>query len=409
MRKSILIVDDEPQVQNTLRQWLVASAPDWRVELSASGMDALHKMAKCQFDAIIADLSLTGMDGIELLGEVRMHHPGTARIIMCRQNERQALQSAFGLAHQYIFKPCKLERLMEALSSVVNRNSIGNENIKKLLGQIKSIPSLPSNYVDLKKEAQSENASLHNVAAIIQRDPAMLAKILQLVNSVQYGLSQQVSNIQEAVMYLGLETIQSLFLSLHLFSYFQRTQIKSCQLANLWNHSWKTATLARQMALAVGVRAHTVEESFTAGILHDLGKLVLAGGMADSYKMTIAKASEERISEIEAEKAVFHCTHAEVGSYLLGLWGIATPIVDAVHYHHIPLQANHLDIHALTVVHVANFLSHLHTDADQAIINSGIDLDYLASVNCLEHLETWQDIYREVEQRAGKRSGAAVA
>ena len=402
MKKTILIVDSEPKVLNTLSQWLSVSAPEWHVQCATSGTGALQLLAQGRFDAILTDLSLVGMDGIELLGEVRMRYPGMARIIMCKHTERQTLQSAFGLAHQYIFKPCKMERLLDVLRSVVDRNSLGNQQLVTLLGQIQSIPSLPSFYVDLKREIQSENASLHNVAAIIQRDPGMTAKILQLVNSVHYGLAQSVSNIHEAVMHLGIETIQSLVLTLQLFSYFQRTQIQSSQLASLWDHSWRVATLARRMALVTGAKAQMVDDTFTAGILHDLGKLILAGGIPLSYNMMLRKAKAEKISQVEAEKAIFQCSHGEVGGYLLGLWGISNSIVDAVCYHHTPLQASHLDVHPLTFVHVANFLSHLDSSSEFAVINSGVDLDYLATINGLEYLEVWQDTFIEVERRSQK-------
>ena len=391
MQKSILIVDDEPKVLQALHRMLRAMEAQWVVAFAESGAQALQLMALQPFDVVISDLAMPGMDGAQLLTEVMQRYPQCSRIVMCWNSDQPALSRLYGIAHQYLFKPCEPATLASVLNNLFSRAEVlKDEKVKKLISHVRSIPSLPSLYLELQREMQSENASLEHVGEIVSRDPGMAAKLLQLVNSAYFGLSRKVATPGDAALYLGVETIKSIVLSLQLFSHFDRARLQSCNLALLWEHSWTTGVLAKRLTVSECGNSPHADQAFTGGLLHDVGKMVLAANLPDLYRTACLMAAHQGVPMVDAERRTFGCDHAEVGGYLLGLWGLPASIVDAVTFHHCPSWASASEFSAVTAVHVANALRQDRQGA--AAKESQVDLEHLANLNLLERYAEWQEI-----------------
>jgi putative nucleotidyltransferase with HDIG domain len=218
-----------------------------------------------------------------------------------------------------------------------------------------ALPSVPSLYLEMAEELQSPEPSIQKVGQIIARDPGMTAKILQLANSAFFGLRRRLSNPADAVAYLGLDHVQHLFLAVHAFSQFTPPPTTSFSIELLWEHSVATAALAKSIAKQEEASKDIIEDAFTAGLLHDIGKLMLACRLSRSHAEAAYRAKMRGIPLWVAEHEVLSATHAEVGAYLLGLWGLPDGVVESVAYHHCPVNCANNSFCALTALHAADY------------------------------------------------------
>jgi HD-like signal output (HDOD) protein len=252
---------------------------------------------------------------------------------------------------------------------------------------MQTLPSLPTLYLEVLDAIQDPHGSLERVGDIISRDISMTAKMLQLVNSAFFGLRRHVSSPGEAVKLLGLDTIKALVLSMQIFSHFDQKQEGAFALDVLWQHSLATSTCAKRIAQDQQSDRHVVDHAFMAGLLHDVGKLVLAANLPDLYSATLVQAQTHGTTVWEAERALLGTTHAEVGAYLLGLWGLPDPIVETLAFHHCPSACPDQRFSPLTAVHIANAL----VDSTEAgDTHAALDSAYVAQLGLSERLPTWR-------------------
>jgi HD-like signal output (HDOD) protein len=261
-----------------------------------------------------------------------------------------------------------------------------------------TVPSIPALFAEITNAVESDTASLQAIGAIMAKDMGMTAKVLQLANSAYFGTRRSVSTVEQAVMFLGLDTIQTLVLSVHIFSQFPKESAASFPIDCMWMESMESGRVARAIARAEGRSPLEVEQAYTAGVLHNVGTLVLAANLPDRVSAVLAKASTDGMPEWEAERSEFGVSHAEVGAYLLGLWGLSDPIVEAVAYHHRPNDcAGGEGFRPLTAVHVAQAL---YQEATQRPGHSSarIDAVYLDRLRMTDRLPLWRQLARETEK-----------
>jgi response regulator RpfG family c-di-GMP phosphodiesterase len=292
--KTLLFVDDEPKVLQGLQRQLRLMRNEWDMNFVEGGPQALAFMASRPVDIIVSDMKMPGMDGSQLLSEVVLRHPQTVRIILSGHAESEAVLRLVGPAHQYLSKPCDPDELRKAIThAFALRDLLGNERLKRLITRIKHLPTLPAMQNEFTKELRKDSPSLEHIGEIISRDIGMTAKILQLVNSAFFGLAQPVSNPTEAVIYLGLNTIRSLALSVEIFSQYDQKVCQSFSLDVLAHHSWVAGSMARCLAQMERRELKILEQCFLAGLLHDIGQLILAFGLHEEYSEVIAKAKKK--------------------------------------------------------------------------------------------------------------------
>lgn len=391
-KKTILFVDDEPRVLDGLRRMLFRYEDLWEAEFASSGAEALSILAASSFDVIVADMRMPGMNGAVLLSEVARLYPQMVRMILSGTWEQDLRMQAAMVAHQYLSKPCDVEVLKDTLDrAFALRDVLVEPALRSLIARTSSLPSTPAAYRDLLQVLQTPDVSAREIGAALARDMGMTAKVLQLVNSAFFGRRRHITSPEEAVMFLGIDTVKALALSLSAFSSFDASRCPQFSIQDLQRHSTVVASLARQIANSRPLAKSALDDAFVAGLLHDVGQLVLVAHHSGQYDHVLraVKAGNKTLSE--AEREIFGTTHAEVGSYLLWLWGLPDSVVEAVAFHHYPGNSKADSFGPVLAVHVANVLADLQPDGTPAYGNQ-IDSTYLARIAITpQELDTWSD------------------
>jgi HD-like signal output (HDOD) protein len=385
-----MFVDDEPMVLAGLERSLRSMCKEWEMVFVNSGREALAAMTTQTFDIVVTDMRMPGMDGAQLLEEVKKRSPQSLRMILSGQSDRETILRSVNPTHQYLSKPCEGEevktRLMRAFAL---KDLLENAELKGLVSRLDSLPSLPALYLQLTEELQRPEPSLAKVAKLISADIAMTAKVLQLVNSAFFGLRCQVSKAYHAVELLGTDIVRALVLSTHVFSTFGTDLMADADVQYLWHHSMNTAGHAKKIAIQEKCPPRLVDECFTAALLHDAGKLIMASALRSQYRQVVELAKLENRGLYEAERKVFGCGHPEVGAYLFGLWGLPGSIVEAVAWHHQPFLSLQSTFSAVAAVHFASAYDEEKTGSwmsDRATI----DHEFLGRIGCREHEVAWR-------------------
>jgi putative nucleotidyltransferase with HDIG domain len=388
MNPRILFVDDEANVLSGLRRMLRGQRNVWDMHFANGGAEALEQFAIEPFDIVVSDMRMPGIDGAQLLSRVAADYPNTVRLVLSGQSEHERIFRAIGPAHQFLSKPCDEKVLVGTITRACKlRSQIQNDSLRKLISQIGTLPSIPEIYTRLVTELESEDASIESVGEIIERDLAMSLKVLQLVNSSFFGLPQHVSCPKHAVSLLGLNVIRPLSLTAAAFAQHGDPNIEGFVLSEAVDHGLAVATAARRIADLESTDPQLTDDAFIAGMLHDIGKLILATTLPDRYGEAWKLAHSQWIPLCEAEYQVFGTSHAEVGAYLLDLWGLPNPIIEAVALHHRPREAGSEQFTPLTAVYLANALS---AKSDQPLDSSDLDAEYLQSINLSNRQDAWQ-------------------
>jgi len=252
-------------------------------------------------------------------------------------------------------------------------------------------PSLPTLYLDLVRKLQSPDSSIDDIAKTVAQDIGMTAQILKIVNSAFFGLPRPTTNIAEAVSFIGVETVKHLVLAAGIFRQFEARKLGGLSLETLWQHSSRAAGAAKAIAKSERVGRQVMEDAMVAGLLHDVGKLVLASNYPDQYEEVGRQAQAKRVEWLVEEREAFGFDHADVGGYLLGLWGLPPPVVEAVAFHHFPTKSERTSFTALTAVHAANVLVQTQRPTRGGIVPPQIDLLYLAKIGRAEAVAHWHD------------------
>lgn len=229
-----------------------------------------------------------------------------------------------------------------------------NPYLESLLSRITDVPTLPASVLRVIQMIEDPFCSSSDLAKVIQSDPAMAAKVLKLANSSYYGFRQKISNIPQAVTLLGFGTLKNTLLAAAVFDMF-RVSSTGFDLPALWKHSVACGTAAQ--LLAKRARYPHAEKAFTAALLHDLGKAIYARFLPQGLTEIVSLVRTEQLAMYDAEKKVVGLSHAALGAWTLGRWGLPAPIVEAVEFHHHPTRAQ-TSFDLAAIVYLANILAH---------------------------------------------------
>ncbi|HPO13875.1 MAG TPA: response regulator [Candidatus Hydrogenedentes bacterium] len=388
----ILFVDDEPNVLDGLRRMLHSMAGVWDMRFLTDPFEALQAIQDCFFDIIVSDLRMPEMDGAVLLQEVRHRSPETVRIALSGYSDQASTLRAVSQMHQFLAKPCAPDELIAILNrATVLGNLLTNKRLKRILSEMESLPSLVTLYDDIVQELERPEPSAPFVGELIARDAAMSAKVLQLVNSALFGLPNIVSDPVHATLLLGLDTLHALVFSIKIFDQFTAETVGGLSVPDLWNHCVSVARLAKRIAMAQSAPDAVAETAFLGGLLHDIGKIVLATDTPELYANVLSESQHDHAAIISLEESALGGNHAEVGGYLMGLWGFSEPIIEAIYMHHDPAKSPSTSFGALAAVHVANGLCHLLKEPE-ASLNNTIDHAFLERLGLNRQVPIWMDL-----------------
>ncbi|MFQ5533560.1 MAG: HDOD domain-containing protein [Sphingomonadales bacterium] len=401
MKKRIIFVDDEPNVLRGLRRNLRKMRDSWDLSFANSGQEALQLLDQSDFDAVVTDMQMPEMDGAELLREVEKRAPRTIRIVLSGQTDRSSMFSLIGPSHQFISKPCDTDILVGVLQRAFGLQAVvSDKNLQTLVSGLRNIPTLPQIYSGLIKLADSPMASLQDIAEIVSQDVGLTANILKLANSGYFGIGREVNTTVQAVSLLGTEIICSLVLTKGIMARIDGSATEKKYLQQLWEHSLCCAGYARTIAKNEQMDQKTVDKTFTAGLLHDIGRFVLHASLGKRYEKTMADTQCDHQSIIEIEKKELGSTHADVGAYLLALWGLPNEIIEAAAYHHRIQDSGFKVVDISTIVHVANGLAHsFNCQCPELNLKKMINFSYLNSIGAADRLMTWAETCARLKER----------
>ena len=395
MRTKILFVDDEPAMIRVLKMGMRQMAAEWDVQFAEGGEAGLELVKKENFDVIVTDMRMAGINGAQLLNHVLRHNPETIRIVLSGYADLSEVVSCVGLTHQFLTKPCSLDDLKSCLRKVAGiKEKLGHAKLRELTGGLACLPGIPELYLEITEALQSPLTSSDRIAEIASQDPALSAKILQISNSAFFGFSRKVFSVSEAVQLLGIGVIQSLAMAVPLFTSFDRKRCPGFHIDQVWEHSAEVASIARRIYNEHLDDSHRAEQAFAAGIMHDIGKLILAEKMPEQYEAIIAESKATNTELHKIERKHLGATHAEVGAYLLALWGLPVPLIEAIASHHAPCRCGTGTLCLAGVVHIADALQHsqgLHPE----LTPNPVDAEYLKLTGLDAHYETWRRNLKE--------------
>ncbi|MGA2813527.1 MAG: response regulator [Candidatus Acidiferrum sp.] len=386
--KRILFVDDEVNILDGLKRMLRPMRGEWEMSFATGGEAALAILEASPCDVIVTDMRMPEMDGAALLEKVRERHPGVFRIILSGYTELQASLRAVPVAHQFLMKPCEPEALRAGIARAASLgNILDSRMLTSLVGGLRDLPPLPRVFAKLKLALADPNTSMEQISRIVEQDVAVSAKLLQVVNSAFFGLARNVTDIKSAVVCLGMSVLQDLVLTIEVQRSFTPNEflteefLEGCQ-----RHAQLTARIAGGIAHEVRLTPAVV----LAALLHDVGKLVIAERTPAHFARVLEEAEVEHIPLFAAEERLIHISHAEVGGYLLSLWGLPGDVVEAVAHHHHPRRVSHSGIDMVLVVYLANLLAHEREAISKAAPPPLIDMEILEEVGVASRLDDWR-------------------
>ena len=374
----ILFVDDDSDVLEGFKRVLFKMRKEWDMEFVTSGEAALEKLENESFNAIVTDIGMSGISGTELFRIVKENHPEVARIIISGSTDMNHLLITVDTAHQFLLKPVNPVVLKDTLARVISLGHyLQDRELIKRVHQIDSLPTQPERYLELLEAIPT--ASIKEIAAIIKKDLAMTVKILQLVNSPFFGIKPRVENIYHAIGLIGVDILRSLVLTLEIFSKFQVKSPLKAELKEIFNHSSDVAGFARLIAMEITQDKVIANDSYLAGLLHDVGKLIILAEFSADYCRIKQRLKDLKKMSRQVEQDILAVDHSQLGAYLLGLWGLPEFLVETAAHHHSPGEYLCKEFSPVLAVHMADAIIGSETDGTPPTtpLPPGLDLDCL--------------------------------
>jgi HD-like signal output (HDOD) protein len=330
-RKRVLFVDDEAAILDGLKAVLRPQRREWDMVFALGGPAGLSEVERSTFDVVVTDMRMPIVDGAALLTRVKELQPRAVRLVLSGQTDSQTALKTVFTAHQFLAKPCDTEKLRSVVKRCCDLNELlAGEELRSLAGDVSVLPTPPTTYLAISRALADPNCAISDVARIVEREPALCAKVLQVANSAFFGLPRAVSSVSQAATYLGTLTLRDLALAMESLALVQsRKALPAASYMAFQVNALAVGLLGRR---CFGGDRRKADEAFVAGMLRDMGHLVL-----ESNKATVEPD-----------------VHASLSAYLLGLWGIPHPVIEAVAFHEHPERIEHEGLEVVDVVHVCD-------------------------------------------------------
>ena len=387
--RRVLFVDDDPVLLAELARQL-SGARGWKTSFASSGPQAMDWLGREPFDVVVADMGMPVMDGAALLSQVLERYPSVIRIVLSGHTDIESAMRAIPVAQQFLTKPCDPEQLRDVVErACALREKLAEDRIRAAVGRVKQLPTRPMVYCQLERVLSDPNASIAQVARVIEQDPGISTKVLQLVNSAFIGIRYPTASIETAAKYIGFKLLRSLVAYCGIYEVAARAGGAAWKVFDQ-HHALVTAGIAR----AIADEEQEYDDAFTSGLLHDVGRLVLGLSFGPECSQLTAMGARREQPEHVLERELFGVTSGEVGGYLLGLWGLPLLVVEAVSWHAEPWCMGDPRWELPAVLHVACLLSreeapkagaplHCHTEEER---------DYLQKLDLDGRLTEWRQL-----------------
>lgn len=349
--KTVMFVDDEKFILRSLKR--LFKNQEYQTVFMNSGQEALVYLEENKIDLLVSDIRMPDMDGFELLSKVKALYPKVLRVALSGFTESHTIYKLIekNIAKLYLFKPWDNFELKENVKRILEfEDVLMNNELLELINNLDTLPTLPQLYYDLTKLIERD-ADIDEVGAMIEKDQAISSKILKLANSAFYG--RKTGNISQAIMGIGLNNLKNIVIS---SSFFDGPAGTLGEIEKLWQHAFNTNKLTHLIYdKCLNKKIPSIYGS--AGLLHDIGKVILHLFYQDSYKELMVEARKEEASLTGLELDFYKVTHQDLGAYLLNWWELPFAYVEAAMFHHRPSDDRVINYEIVAVVHLANYYS----------------------------------------------------
>jgi HD-like signal output (HDOD) protein len=361
-KQTILFVDDEPGVIESIRKLL--HAEPWNLLTACSGEEGLEILKKEDVDLVISDVSMPGMGGIAFLKKLKKLYPQMVRIFLSGYSDRSSVIEALseGSAHQLLPKPWNDDEFRDIIrSAFIQAEDLREKGkgLQKIINTITTLHSMPQTYLKMKKcLANISTVSIDSLVEVIEQDASISAALLRWSNSALFGQMQKVDSVDRALMVLGIDIVEGILLSESFFGSIMSDSksVSGFDLKEFEVHSRACGILARMLMAKIStVSLRDTDRAFTAGLLHDLGKLAEERCLPAELKKIIDTAQLKNTLLLDAEYEVLGTTHEEIGRHLAEWWSMPSFLVNTIRWHHNPALCK-ADTYIINAVHLADIL-----------------------------------------------------
>lgn len=363
MTVRLLFIDDEISVLNSIRRLLSRRCKDWHIITTADPFQGLDILSKQQIDVLVSDIQMPQMQGDKVLEIVLQKYPTVIRIVLSAHADSEAVTRALSISHQYISKPFDSDNFIQMIKDTVSlRNELGNHSLIEKVNSLDSLPAMPETYRKIMSALNNPDVSIEEIAALISLDISLTSKILQVINSAYFSMSKTVENIAEAVTYLGLDVVKSLCITNNLFGHYQDMKKSGLSHKNLLTSAIRVGNIAKHVASHLTKNNIMASNAQLSGFLHNIGMVILSAVFPEQYHQLLEEYQKTNQHFLALEACQFGTNHTLVGAYLLQLWAIPMPIIQAQAYLYNPKYylrlSNNFEVTPLTCVHIAKAVEH---------------------------------------------------
>ncbi|MEY2429184.1 MAG: hypothetical protein QOJ40_2069 [Verrucomicrobiota bacterium] len=385
--KSVLLAVADSQALMDITQALGAG---WEATSVSSEADAVLQLERRSFDALLVDFNLGSPDGSQLLNHALEKRPEIIRFLLAYEADVALVAAKVLGSHHLLPKPIEPASLKSRIENgMAPEDSNSNQSRNDLTTGV--TPTIPPIYSEVLAALDSPGITYAQVAEIIARDAALTAEVLRLTSSTYLGSPRKITGPLEAVVSLGLAAVKALVMALRFLA--EHTHLKPGYLSfeQVWDHSIRVAQIARDLVLFETNDRTLASEALTAGLLHDLGKVVLVSNFDDMYGRIHSLARKQPVSLADIEKEMFGANHGEIGACLVGMWNMPSSAVEAAALHHEPPLGEHQHLTPLAAVHIANVLEHqLRPGHDGMMVAPILNTPFLNELGLLQRLPVWR-------------------
>jgi len=352
----LLFVHDDAMATERLLRHLAQREPSWDIQIAASEDDAWDLFEGWVPDVVIAAARKSRLDGLRLLVRVRDARPETVRIVVGVDDDAEHGLRALRIAHRAVVEPLDPATLVEVVRRMILMSQlVAQPGMRELLGRIDGLPAAPSVHTKLTHRLEDPTVSVFELSEMVAADSTLSAQVLRIANSAFFSRHQRVTKIEAAAARLGTRLLGSLVLTAEAFGRFPVSPFMAERLEALQTHASMVARLASNLEPSAPWR----DDAFTAGLLHDIGKLVLASHLPDVHQSIVRDAERTNRPEHEVELQRLGVHHGAIGACLLGMWGLPSVILEAALQHDQVLREIPATLDAVSAVTFANHLAHL--------------------------------------------------
>jgi HD-like signal output (HDOD) protein len=390
VKRSIYIVDDQVAVLETAVLILRGNDDMWDVAGFSDPLEALGAVKAKAPDLILSDQLMPGMQGSQLLEEVRTVAPSTIRVIMSGYVSLSKL-TLITSAHQYIAKPFDISKLRELVQrSFAAQDRIVNKGLQTMATSLRSIPSLPQVHQSLLAELQDNRTAGSVIARMVGEDPGLSIKVLQLANSPLFGQGYVINNPTDAVMCLGTEMIAAIVLSQSLFRHYESLGHGELDLPKVWAHCWETAYLAQFLCRQKRLPRRAAEEGFLAGLLHEAGRFILVDNFPGQFAAACQGARQLHSPLVPRLLETFQTTPAQLTAYLMELWGMPGEVITAIANQDNPREGSGEAFTLTSALYAADHIASRKSPPDPFALEEW-NTAYMREIGCQDDIAMWDD------------------